>query len=301
MPRASTRRRLSSVSMLLLLTGPIQAADIDYAAMVEVPAGPFTMGCQTANDDVCYYLTDEQQHQVRLDTFFIDKYEVTYARYQKCIDAGKCTLPAFGGGMNYGRANIDNWPVNGMTWHQAKAFCEFEGKRLPTEAEWEKAARGTDGRKYPWGNTAPNCSLTVMDSEFAGNLGCGTGNVMPVGSKPKGASPYGALDMAGNLWEWTADWYGESYYTRSPASNPKGPASGTYKTTRGSDFFARAAWELRVTSRFPYYPTNISPAIGAGAPSSLKETTDDKSQVNGNMRRPDARPGPAQRRQGRKL
>ncbi|WP_062266874.1 formylglycine-generating enzyme family protein [Endozoicomonas arenosclerae] len=247
---------------LLGLPGLASAKVTNYGEMVDVPSGSFTMGCLNSNDDICYYAEDEKAHKVYLNAYKIDKYEVTFARYKKCLDAGKCSPLAVGGSMNFGRKGVDNFPINGVTWHQAKAFCEFEGKRLPTEAEWEKAARGTDGRKYPWGNQKPTCDLAVMDSQYAGNLGCGTGNVMDVGSKPKGASPYGAMDMAGNVWEWTADWHSNRYYHSSPENNPQGPSSGVYKTTRGSDFFARAYWELRSTSRFPYYPNNVSPAIG---------------------------------------
>ncbi|MGB0894774.1 MAG: formylglycine-generating enzyme family protein [Parashewanella sp.] len=238
------------------------AKPIQYDSMVSVPAGKFIMGCLPSNDDICYYLEDETEHTVYLDAYQIDKYEVTYNRYQKCIDANKCTAVSMGGAMNYGRKGVEHFPVNGVTWYQADTFCKFEGKRLPTEAEWEKAARGTDGRKFPWGNIKPSCDLTVMDSEYGGNLGCGTGNVMNVGSKPKGVSPYGAFDMAGNVWEWTADWYEEKFYKRSPKRNPTGPKTGIYKVSRGSDFFSRAGYELRTTSRFPYYPGNISPAIG---------------------------------------
>ncbi|BDD12559.1 hypothetical protein FUAX_49910 (plasmid) [Fulvitalea axinellae] len=233
-----------------------------YAAMVTVPAGKFTMGCDANIDPVCFYTSNEQLHTVYLDEFQIDKYEVTFKRYQKCVDAGVCTPPAIGGALNYGWPGVDLFPVNGVTWFQAKEFCEWEGKRLPTEAEWEKAARGTDKRTYPWGNESPSCEYAVMDRPNAGFLGCGTGNTLNVGSKPKGASPYGALDMAGNLWEWTADWYDEEYFDKSPKKNPKGPANGDYKVARGGDFFSRAGYELRTTSRFYYEPSDYSIAIG---------------------------------------
>ncbi|MGY0217641.1 formylglycine-generating enzyme family protein [Endozoicomonadaceae bacterium StTr2] len=230
--------------------------------MVSVPAGSFQMGCNLDYDPICYYAPDEKQHKVNLDAFEIDKYEVTFRRYQKCVDAGKCTPPAVGGALNYGWPGVELYPVNGVTWYQAKAFCEYEKKRLPTEAEWEKAARGTDQRTYPWGWEEPDCKRAVVDSPNAGALGCKTGNTMNVGSKPEGQSPYGAMDMAGNLWEWTADWHSESYYNQSPERNPKGPEQGHYKTARGGDFFSRQGYEVRTTSRFPYYPSNYSIAIG---------------------------------------
>ncbi|WP_079253663.1 formylglycine-generating enzyme family protein [Endozoicomonas arenosclerae] len=246
----------------LMMSGA--SANINDAEMVRVPAGYFTMGCNPNLDPVCYYAPDEKKHDVYLDAFKIDKYEVTFRRYQKCMDdkKAKCTPPSVGGAMNYGWEGVDSFPVNGVTWYQAKKFCEFEGKRLPTEAEWEKAARGTDQRTYPWGWRKPSCERAVIDAPNAGELGCKTGNTMNVGSKPKGASPYGAMDMAGNLWEWTADWHSETYYNYSPGYNPKGPALGLYKTTRGGDFFSRNDYEVRSTSRFPYEPSDPSIAVG---------------------------------------
>jgi len=235
---------------------------IDEAEMVSVPAGEFMMGCDPDKDFFCAFTSSEQQHNIIVKAFKIDKYEVTFQRYQKCVSTGKCLPPATGGALNYGWEGVDKFPVNGVTWFQAKAFCEWEGKRLPTEAEWEKAARGTDGRIYPWGDEAPSCEYAVMDRANAGYLGCNTGNTMDVGSKPKGASAYGAMDMAGNLWEWTADWYDENYYAISVAENPTGPETGHYRTTRGGDFFSRQGYELRSTSRFPYEPSDYSIAIG---------------------------------------
>lgn len=240
--------------------------------MVLVPAGEFMMGCSPDKDPVCKFVKTEKRHKVYLDAYMIDKHEVTFEEYQKCIDKGKCTPLATGGGMNFGWPGVDKFPVNGVTWYQAKKYCESIGKRLPTEAEWEKAARGTDERTFPWGNEEPTWDHAVMDKPNAGHLGCDTGNVMNVGSKPKGASPYGALDMAGNVWEWTADWYQDDYYSQSPEKNPQGPASGKLKTTRGGDFFSRNGFEVRSTSRFPYYPGNISPAIGFRCVKSVKKS-----------------------------
>jgi len=257
------KRVFTSILLLTLGTSEQAAAEIgDDALMVEVPAASFKMGCDEWKDEVCYYVPEEHQHTVELDAFKIDKYEVTVRRYSQCIKAGKCEVPTVGGLMHYGNPESARFPINGVSWYQAKNFCEWEGKRLPTSAEWELAARGTDGRIYPWGNEKPDCSRAVMDRANAGYLGCGTGDTLNVGSKPKGASPYGAMDMAGNVWEWTSDWYDESYYFNSPKKNPKGPSSGILKITRGGDFLSRQGYELRASGRFPYYPSNPSPAIG---------------------------------------
>ena len=252
---------LGLLSGLLLTTAAAAAAGLDDD-MVRVPAGQFTMGCNSEIDPICVIAPDEHQHLVNLKAFKIDKFEVTFRRYQQCVDDGKCTPPAVGGALNYGWPEVDKFPVNGVTWKQASHFCQVTGRRLPTEAEWEKAARGTDMRLYPWGDEPPSCQRAVMDTANAGELGCKTGNTLDVGSKPEGASPYGAMDMAGNLWEWTADWYAADYFKNSPLDNPNGPASGQYKVARGGDFFSRTGYELRTTSRFFYEPSDYSIAIG---------------------------------------
>lgn len=230
--------------------------------VIVIPGAEFNMGCDPSRDEVCNYVPEEQQHKVYVSSFKIDKHEVTTNKYAECVKAGDCEMPVIGGIMHYGDPEAGNFPINGVSWYQAKAYCEWEDKRLPTSAEWELAARGTDGRTFPWGEEKPDCSRAVIDRENAGFLGCGTGNSQDVGSKLKGASPYGVLDMAGNLWEWTTDWYDETYYHNSPYRNPKGPANGQLKITRGGDFLSRQSYELRTTSRFPYYPSNPSPAIG---------------------------------------
>ena len=213
--------------------------------MVPVPAGPFQMGCNEAVDGDCD--SDElPYHEVTLDAYEIDETEVTVAAYAACVQAGACAEPDTGyNGCNWGAADRAEHPVNCVDWGQAGAYCAWAGKRLPTEAEWEKAARGTDGRRYPWGNATASCDFAVM---YDGGVGCGTGTTWPVGSKPAGASPCGALDMAGNVWEWVADRYDSGYYASSPETNPQGPSSGSDRVGRGGGFGYDAA-ALRVSNR----------------------------------------------------
>jgi formylglycine-generating enzyme required for sulfatase activity len=215
----------------------------DSAEEILIPAGSFQMGCDSSNPAETCWDDEQPLHTVTLDAYFIDKYEVTNARYRACVDAGGCTVPQSVGSYTrspyYGTSTYADYPVLNVTWHQASAFCAWAGKRLPTEAEWEKAARGSsDTRKYPWGNSAPDCTKTNYDW-------C-VGDTSRVGSYPSGASPYGVMDMAGNVWEWVNDWYDRSYYSVSPSSNPQGPATGTYRVLRGgswsgNDNFVRSA------------------------------------------------------------
>jgi len=211
--------------------------------MVSVPAGEFTMGCDAHNCG-----GDEQpQHVVNLSGFEIDRTEVTQAQYTACIDEGACEVPACDW-----QCDEPELPASCVTWAQAKTFCGWAGKRLPTEAEWEKAARG-DGRTYPWGEDAPSCSLANM-------AGCG-GELRPVGSVPDGASPYGALDMAGNVVELVADWYDAGYYLTSPESDPQGPANGKSYGGRGGGFKSDSNF-VRSSKRDWYDPTDTAISLG---------------------------------------
>ena len=204
--------------------------------MVLIPAGSFWMGCNSVVDDECES-NESSYHEVTLSVYYIDKMEVTRSAYEKCVDAEACTVPS--GGSNYcnwGKAGKGNNPVNCVNWDQASEYCLWAGKRLPTEAEWEKAARGTDGRKYPWGNETATCDYAVMND--GSNSGCGTSSPWDVCSKsPAGDSPYGLCDMAGNVYEWVSDWYDKDYYDVSPSVDPIGPDSGTYRITRGGSFY----------------------------------------------------------------
>ena len=186
--------------------GQIWINPVDGSEMVSVPAGEFEMGTDNG------YEWEGPEHTVYLDSYYIDKLEITNAQYRDCVENGPCLKlekTAYIDDPEY-----DQHPVVNVNWHWARTYCKWAGKRLPTEAEWEKAARGTDGRNYPWGDE--------VDCDQAQYKECG-GQTIPVGSLPAGASPYGALDMAGNAWEWVLDEWQEDYYTVSPLENPQGP------------------------------------------------------------------------------
>jgi formylglycine-generating enzyme required for sulfatase activity len=236
--------------------------------MVLVPSGHFWMGCNVALDTLCQ-LHEYPYHEVHVDAFLIDKTEVTVNAYGACAEAGGCTAPAtWPGACNWSKAGTGQHPVNCVDWQQAVDYCQWAGKRLCKEAEWEKAARGPDGALFPWGNGPGSCDLAVMYGQ--GTPGCGSWTTWEVGSKPEGASPYGALDMAGNVCEWTADWYDEAYYSGSPASNPPGPACGVYRVNRGGGLLD-SAFVLRCSERGYGDPLAKETGLGIRCCKSLAE------------------------------
>lgn len=246
--------------------------EVEHKEMVTIPAGEFSMGCK-ASDGV-YCSPGSEVHKVYLDDYKIDKYLVTFERYQACIDDGYCTEPYYGAACNYQMKWSANHPANCITFKQAEMVCAYEGKSLPTEAEWAKAARGPKANLFPWGNKPePSCDRVVMNQRVDGNKigpGCGAGTTQAVGSKPKGASHYGVMDMAGNVFEWTSDWYSESYFKNSPYKNPKGPKSGDSKVLRGSAWTAKYRDGLALTVRWPYAPAGQGYIVGARCAQSTK-------------------------------
>jgi sulfatase modifying factor 1 len=238
---------------------PIPKLIVDQrgAAMVLVPAGEFLMGSDSWSG------SEKPSHKVYLDSYYIDQFEVSNSAFVEFLNEVGNQIEGVAGkahwveendpDLNIFRMDVvwqvtpgrENHPMNEVTWFGARAFCEWRQARLPSEAEWEKAARGTDGRTYPWGDAEPTC-------EMANFAGCYYGSV-PVDSYPDWISPYGVYNMAGNVHEWTNDWYEDDYYANSPYENPTGPENGDYKVFRGASWF-NANFQTRTTYRYPKLP-----------------------------------------------
>ena len=221
---------------------PARRTDTRRVSMVFVPSGEFIMGDNT----------------VHLDSFWIDKTEVTNAMYARCVQAGTCSPPRSSRSHTreryYGNPAFENYPVIYVSWEDASDYCAWVGGRLPTEAEWEKAARGTDGRQFPWGDEDP--------SGVEGLLNYRGQDTTEVGDYPAGASLSGVLDMAGNVSEWVADWLSTDYYKDPPRSNPPGPEFGQYRAWRGGSWATTLTDLVRTTSRTGNFPTDSSGGIG---------------------------------------
>jgi formylglycine-generating enzyme required for sulfatase activity len=226
--------------------------------MVLIPAGGFEMGSNSGDSD------EKPVHNVNLVGYYIDKLEVTVGQYEKCYNAGNCKRPDTGSYNNWGKSGRNNHPINGVSWHDAQAYCEYAGKRLPTEAEWEKAATWKDGRKYkyPSGKNSVSCADAVMDE---GGDGCGKDRIWSVRSKPKEIN--GTYDMAGNVWEWVADRKGN--YSSGFQQNPTGPSSGSGRVFRGGSWID-AASDLRGANRYSFGPSRRFYYIGFRCASSPK-------------------------------
>jgi len=239
---------------------PAEIIDSKGAKMVLVPAGHFTMGTNNGDAD------EGPSHVVSLDDYYIDKFEVTNALYKVCVEAGKCDQPIhpyfFPESPNkiyYGNSQYDDYPVVYVDWNMAESYCKWRDARLPTEAEWEKAARGDpDTRIYPWQGSELACQKANFQNCIS--------RTSEVGNYEDGKSPYGVYDMAGNVWEWVADWYSESYYKTSLLSNPSGPISGQSRVLRGGSW---AKYDIRVSNRVNYAPTYTNFDTGFRCASSL--------------------------------
>jgi formylglycine-generating enzyme len=248
---------------MLALLAKIQAAKEIPLEWVSVPAGEFEMGGEGGNST-----PDEgPKHKVSLDAFLIGKYEVTNAQYHAFVKATGHRVPENCCDPKYNLwkgdtlpAGIEELPVINVSWDDAVAFCKWSGARLPTEAEWEKAARGTDGRIYPWGNDPPSGNRANYSFDPV-SMWDGPASLAKKDQYEFGRSPYGAFEMAGNVWEWVQDWYDENYYKTSPAKNPKGPDKGEGRVIRGASW-RNTADMLHASNRNKHVPTERRVYIG---------------------------------------
>jgi formylglycine-generating enzyme required for sulfatase activity len=216
--------------------------------MVLVPAGEFTMGSDEGDND------EQPVHRVVLDSFYLDTFEVTNGRFAQFVAAIQSEPPWGFADQETPLVHAEQ-PVRWVTWLEATGYCLWAGKRLPTEAEWEKAARGTDGRVYPWGNDPPTPAQAVF------GLKEGAETVSPIGDHHPGRSPYGVQDLAGNLYEWVSDWYDDAFYQTTPTRNPRGPSEGTAKGQRGGSYI-NSSYRLRAAFRTKGDPTEHDPHVG---------------------------------------
>ncbi len=241
---------------------PTEIIGKDTAPMVLVPEGVFPMGVPSGARDGG--VDERPNHDVFLDTFYIDKYEVTNGRYLQFVTETGHRTPQHptdpSKGLWQGNImpeSIVDLPVINVDWYDADAYCKWAEKRLPTEAEWEKAAKGPNDWRFPWGDVEPTDKhLNYNQVTWRGET-----TLVPVGIYEAGKSPYGAYDMAGNVWEWVADWYDSQYYSKSPDRNPKGPQAGGYKVLRSSGWQGETP-QARIFTRIMSKPLDRNHSTG---------------------------------------
>jgi serine/threonine-protein kinase len=244
----------------------MRSSEVDQMVQVNITAGEFTMGAddieaQTSAENGRAY-PEIPVHRVYLGEYWIDKYEVTNEQYTLCVDAGACELPYLTRSETrrsyFDNPEYANYPVIYVNWYMARTYCEWAGRRLPTEAEWEKAARGTDGRKYPWGNDPVsgeranfcdiNCLRTIANPIFDDDYA----DTSPVGTYPAGASPYGVMDMSGNVWEWTSTIIRP--YPYDPTDGRENPEKYAERVWRGGPW-SNGYWWMRSSVRYRSIPS----------------------------------------------
>jgi formylglycine-generating enzyme required for sulfatase activity len=246
---------------------PIQSVDVGSSnttpvadGMVKIPAGPFIRGANAGG------YNEQPERLIELDAFVIDRFEITNYQYQAfvAVTGHRKAAPPSRYAKNVAKMSGINQPVTYVSWNDAEAFCQWKGKRLPTEAEWEKAMRGVDGRLWPWGN----------ESNFlAANLGSANDGVeatSPVGAFKQDQSPFGVYDGAGNIMEWVADWYAEDAYRDPTMKNPRGPDHGIYKGLRGGGYTSTGQ-DVRITNRSRMIPDFRDETIGFRCAVSVEE------------------------------
>ncbi len=269
-------RMLASGTATLMLATGVWAAEVtkgkDGLPMVLIPEGPFAMGSNDGSPN------ERPEHQVTLGAYYIDQHEITITLYAKFLEETKRRAPPTWD--EEAVTSAGDRPAVGVSWSDAEAYCKWAGERLPTEAEWEKAARGTDGRRYPWGPMQPfvdianyNRGLWVSEPVTLSPVTGGVeGMSVRHGLKEGGRSPYGLFHMAGNAAEWVADWYDREYYAKSPAQSPTGPAEGEKHVIRGGSWADLPA-ALRVTARVSAEPEFRDRTIGFRCASSAPPAT----------------------------
>ena len=236
------------------LTPQPEDENIRFEEMVLIPEGPFIMG--TDSEDA--FPDTKPSHRVTLKEYWIDRYEVTNGQYAKCVEAKYCTPPQDLSSATrkdyFTNKDYANYPVIHVDWYQASAYCTWAGKRLPTEAEWEKAARGEEGFFYPWGNRLPE-EIPAQVNQFE------EGDTVPVDAFPEGTSPYGVYNMEGNIWEWTSDQYDQYFYSKSPANDPSSFTGGNDYVIRGFSW-AYPFSRYEITTRNFSYILNYTYDLG---------------------------------------
>ncbi|MEK6938181.1 MAG: SUMF1/EgtB/PvdO family nonheme iron enzyme, partial [Nanoarchaeota archaeon] len=242
----------------------------DGLCMVNVPAGEFNQGCDSAVQTCKSNGDDKPIHDVLLSEYDIDKFEVSNDQYRECVTKGTCTAPSnlssYKRASYYDNAAYSGYPVIYVNWQQASDYCTWANKKLPTEAEWEKAAKGAkpSNNTHPWGSDSPSC--TFVNYNQCGEAPDGiVGDTWPVDYVPedpishlKNLSGYGAANMSGNVLEWVSDWYGSTYYSSLPYDNPTGPESGTQKVVRGGNWYTNVPKKNQLTT---YYRISPDPTI----------------------------------------
>jgi formylglycine-generating enzyme required for sulfatase activity len=254
-------RYLVSFGLILILNGCLPWITGTEDEMVLVPEGSFVMGYNIENDTEWGDTDEEPVHEVFLKPYYIDRYEVNASDFSDFLNKYPDKASRYfqtGSGVTiekvdnvfHPRPGLEDYPANRVSWYGADEYCRSINKRLPTEAEWEKAARGTDSRVFPWGDDFPTNERVTFRRKF---VKLGFKAMEPVHSMPEGRSPYGAHHMAGNVWEWVADWYEDGYYEETPFANPEGPDSGISKVLRGGNWYYKAYY-MRTTYRFNERP-----------------------------------------------
>ncbi|HAF60994.1 MAG TPA: hypothetical protein DCK95_01550 [Anaerolineaceae bacterium] len=236
----------TTICMVMLGLSVVQCTVLrasDGMKLIYVPEGESWVG--SGEWDHEFNLDETPEHKVYLDAFWLYKTEVTNAMYAECVTAGSCGQPSSEETNPRFRDPVyADYPVVYVSWQDATDYCTWVGGRLPTEAEWEKAARGTGRAKYPWENGPSEENVNAANS---------VGDTTPVDAYPKGASPYGVLDMAGNVREWVFDWYDENYYSAAPYENPMGPATGVDKVLKGGSYYDNYE-HTRIADRLHHQP-----------------------------------------------